>query len=308
MFEFTPGYTQLSWTQGSVLPRFYYALNEAFFGFSALAALGVLALIALPPMHSRQREATLVLSGVIAMQLLGVVMQGKFFQYHYAATLPLIAVLGGLGLFQLWRRSTGLRWGPVAAALGAAVLLTLQSGVNDLSESFWQRSWDRMSFSLGLGDFESRKALNAELYQVADYNLDADRRVAEYLKNNSQAADRLFVWGFEPAIYWMSERTPASRFIYNVAQRAPWESEHARGLLMRDLETSPPDWIVVQHNDVFFVVTGDSLDSRAVLATFAELDAVLGQFERVTRIEDFDLYRRSAAAVTDAHPSLSLGR
>ena len=67
---------------------------------------------------------------------------------------------------------------------------------------------------------------------------------------------------------------------------------------MRDLKTSPPSWVVVQHNDVFYVVTGDTLDSRAVLYTFGELDELMSQFERVTRIEDFEVYRRAHAAVT----------
>ena len=31
-------------------------------------------------------------------------MQGKFFAYHYSATLPLVAFLAGLGLYKLWRR------------------------------------------------------------------------------------------------------------------------------------------------------------------------------------------------------------
>ena len=42
--------------------------------------------------------------GVIAMQLAGVAMQGKFFPYHYAASLQLIGFLAGLGLYKLWRR------------------------------------------------------------------------------------------------------------------------------------------------------------------------------------------------------------
>ncbi len=102
--EFTPGYTALGWQDRQAASMLYYALEEAFFKFSALAAAGVVAMAAITPLHSREREGTYLILGIIAIEIAGVAMQGKFFPYHYAATLQLIAFLAGLGLYKLWRR------------------------------------------------------------------------------------------------------------------------------------------------------------------------------------------------------------
>lgn len=96
MAEFTPGYTALGWVGRRASDMLYYAIEEAFFKFSALAAAGVIAAITIAPLGRREREGLFLLLGVIAVHVAGIAMQGKFFAYHYGATLPLIALLGGL--------------------------------------------------------------------------------------------------------------------------------------------------------------------------------------------------------------------
>ncbi len=107
LFEFTPGYTSLGWEGQRAPQMLYHALEEAFFKFSALAAAGVIAAAAISPIHGREREELFLLLGIIALHVTGIAMQGKFFPYHYGATLPLIAFIAGLGLYKLWRRCLG---------------------------------------------------------------------------------------------------------------------------------------------------------------------------------------------------------
>ena len=47
------------------------------------------------------------------------------------------------------------------------------------------------------------------------FSIAAQMRVARHIALRSCADDTLFVWGFEPTICFLSERRPASRFIYN---------------------------------------------------------------------------------------------
>ena len=118
---------------------------------------------------------------------------------------------------------------------------------------------------------------------------------ASRAKSASRTApgDSLYVWGFEPVLYWLSERRPASRFIYNVAQRSTWEREGSRRALLSDLWRTRPRMIVVQARDVFPGVTGTAFDSRDELPNFPELAALISQeYELVTQVDDFDLYRR----------------
>ena len=101
------------------------------------------------------------------------------------------------------------------------------------------------------------------------------------------------MWGFEPVIYWLADREPASRFIYDVPQRASWNRERARAGLLADLARSRPAAFVVEHSDVFSFVTGDSLDSSGALETFPELAALLArEYVFHSRIDDLEIYVR----------------
>ena len=292
--EFTPGYTSLSWEGQRAPGMLYYATEEAFFKFSALAAAGVLAAATISPIHGREREGLFLCLGIIALHVTGIAMQGKFFPYHYAATLPLIAFIAGLGYYKLWRRClAGGLTGVIAFAAFILAVTAMREASRDLPQRFWERAQMRMSYLLRRPPYDTREALDRHLYYVADYNLDADRAVALELRSRTRSKDPIFVWGFEPVIYWLADRAPSSRFVYNVAQRTEWERDYARSELMRELERHPPEVFVVQRNDVFPAVTGQVSDSKDDLRSFPELQNWVDErYEKVTSIEDFELYER----------------
>ncbi len=295
-FEFTPGYTAL-YGYFSATEAFYYSLHELFFRFTPLAAVGVIAAITMRPLHGREREGILLLLGVCAINVAGIAMQNKFFQYHYSSTLPLVCFIAGIGYYKLWRKL--LMSGPggvVAFGSLLLVLFSMRSIVWDLGEGFWERSRHRLGYLLRGQTPHARVELDRELYRVADYSLGRNRDAAIELKNRVPEGQTVFVWGFEPGIYWMSERQPASRFIYNVPQRAKWEQERARSMLMEELVASAPAAILVQHGDRFDKVTGDSLDSAQALYRFPEFETYLTEhFEPAGTVgERFDLYLRTA--------------
>jgi hypothetical protein len=300
LFEFTPGYTTLGWEGRQAATMLYFALEEAFFKFSALAAAGVLAMAAITPLHSREREGSFLVLGVLAMQLAGVAMQGKFFPYHYAASLQLIGFLAGLGLYKLWRRCiSGGLGGGLAFASFVVIATDMRAATRDLPQYFRERAWLRLQYALRIPPYTSREALDRECSYVADYNLIADRDVALEVRSRTSSADPIFVWGFEPAIYWLAERKPSSRFIYDVPQRTEWQRGYARAELLHDLAERPPALIIVQHNDVFPAVTGHLLDSHDELPGFPELSHIVeSDYVYLKRIEDFDLYERKSAAPT----------
>src|SRR5690606_25462886 len=173
------------------------------------------------------------------------------------------------------------------------IVASMRQAVRDVPHGFWERSTIRLKYLAGFSSLRSRAALDEELYYVADYNLGANLRVAEAVAERTQPDDHVYVWGFEPSIYWLSERAPASRFIYNVPQRAQWQQRHARQLLIKELQAVPPAIVVVQQNDVFSAVTGDHLDSKSSLMEFTPLSRMLDtRYELVSVIEDFEIYER----------------
>jgi len=303
MRDFTPGYTALGWEGRHAPEMFYYALIEALFKFSALAAAGLIAVITTTPMHLREREGLFIVLGVIAVHVTGIAMQGKFFPYHYAGTLPLIAFLGGIGLYKLYRRClAGGAGGVLAFVAFTSVCVAMRQAVTDLPQDFWERCELRARYVFS--SHRRRDELEDALGSVADVSLSADRAVARELRARTPPSAPVFVWGFEPVIYWLADRPPATRFIYDVPQRTMWEREAARRDLMRDLARKPPHAIVVQHNDVFPMVTGNVLDSARELGAFPELATLVSsRYDLATRVEDFDIYLRRPSGKAALEPA-----
>ncbi|HRJ46242.1 MAG TPA: glycosyltransferase family 39 protein [Opitutaceae bacterium] len=87
---------------------------------------------------------------------------------------------------------------------------------------------------------------------------DASLRISNYIRENSAADDRIFVWGYHPDIYLLSERRPASRFLYAsfLTGLVPWTNgaadidtsyaivPGAMETLLHDLQRSQPRFIV----------------------------------------------------------------
>ena len=104
------------------------------------------------------------------------------------------------------------------------------------------------------------------LASVADVNAVANREVAAFLRARVPADRAVFVWGFEPVIYDLADRAPATRYLYDVPQRVAWAKD-ARARPPHGATSRParPAAIVVEHRDVFPMVTGDAIDSADTL-------------------------------------------
>ncbi|HEX7668473.1 MAG TPA: glycosyltransferase family 39 protein [Polyangiaceae bacterium] len=291
LFEFTPGYTALGW-HGTPLGLFEYGLEEALISFSHAVPAGILLAVLLPRRSERERSAIALVMSVVLVHVAGIALQAKFFGYHYSATLPLLALVAGLGLTKAWQYTSRV---PVAGALlwvaVLGVLVWSRTATRHVPGTCWERSWDRLSFLLRRSP--SREELDASLYMAADYDLDNDRRAANAVRDLTSSGDAIFVWGFEPYLYWASGRRRASRYLYDVPQRTAWEQGVARTGLLADLAKTPPEALIVQHNDTFRFVTGDDLDSSRALGTFPALAALLDRdYGLAVTVDDLDIYLR----------------
>lgn len=299
LFVFTPYYTKLSWEGVSTTAMIWFGITEWLSGYSGVLLAGLVALALARP---REGEIgfVLVLLGAIFVHVAGIVLQGKFFPYHWAATFPLTALLAGRGIERAYEALSrfGL-WG--TAPLGAALLaaLVLRWPVPSFGNTFVERSERRLALLAGPPDVAAWDALAT----VADVNAGENRAVAELVKDLT--ADRpnepIFVWGFECVIYDLAERPIASRFIYDVPQRAEWSKAPMEAELMRDLAARPPSVIVVEHHDVFPQVTGNNLDSAGALYRFTALAELLqSHYTYEKTLGDFDVYVRYEAEDHDA--------
>jgi hypothetical protein len=276
LFVFAPGYTAINYRVGD-LPGFaLHALEILVLRFSWLNPLGLALLFALPRLAPREREGALHVLGVAGVCLAGVALQGRFFAYHYGAVVPLLALISGWGLWKLTR--VGARFALGSVALGVALLVL--ANANGLS-------------GRNPGGPRARiQALDPGHAYTAP-----QRRVAAWLRAHTGAGDAIHVFGFQPMVYDLADRRPASRFIYNAPQRAPWFAERGRELLMRDLRGDPPAAILVEHGDVHPGTAGTDLDSAATLERFPRLARFLAQgYDEGVRVEAFTIHRRRAGA------------
>ncbi|APR82194.1 Hypothetical protein A7982_07543 [Minicystis rosea] len=289
LFVFTPHYTKLSWV-GETLPGMvYWGFTEWLQQYCSVPTVGLFLFLAFAR-TPRERPGAALVAGIIAVHLAGVIMQGKFFPYHYGATWPLTALLAALGFMRVWDFLVSR-----AGALGAAlffvvfgVVCLFRTATKDTETSFLQRCGQRIT--LLTKSPRDQVALD-RLASVADVNAVANREVAAFLRARVPADRKVFVWGFEPAIYDLADRTPATRYLYDVPQRVAWAKEKERATLMRDLDAGRPAAIVVERHDVFPMVTGDAIDSADTLKDFPALrDRIAERYERATTIEDFDVY------------------
>lgn len=292
LFEFAPGYTALSWAARSAESMFFQSMSEAFFSLSSLLAMGTIAAASIHPRARREREGLLFILGVLAFQFVGITIQGKFFQYHFGASIPLIALIAGQGFYKLWKRvALGSVSGTIALLMFLTVSATMRLPVSDTPLGFYSRSLLRLQYLLSAGHSLSRTELDEKLYYVGGYNLDVVRRTAEEVSRYTKPGDYLYVWGFEPGIYSISETRPASRYIYNVPQRAKWQNERPRATVMRDLRKHPPAVVVTQRRDAIPFVTGNRWDSTDSLPHFPEMQRFIeDNYRKVKTIDRFTIW------------------
>jgi hypothetical protein len=292
LFVFTPHYTSLGWKGYAFSGLLYYAFEQWSVGYSSIIAFFLVPAIVMRPVFAREREGLWHVLGIVFVQLVGVTMQRKFFPYHYGATFLLAGFLAGLGVYKAWRLALAHRFiGVSAFCIASYASLFGRTATRDTDEDFLHRCLQRQSWLLTSRSAEDKAELDGRLYSVADVSYAADYDVAMLLRERLSPADRVFIWGFEPLIYDLSERRPASRYIYNVPQRVPWFRETAQARLIDDLYRTTPKAIVVEHRDVFPIVTGNNLDSADSLKQFPALrDLIARRYDLDTTIEDFDVY------------------
>lgn len=295
-FVFTPQYTGLGFEPSKLPSLLAHAVEQGITRFSFLLPLGLAFLAGLTSRGDRAVSGVLHVLGVVAVQLLGVAMQAKFFDYHYGASLPLLALLAGWGLWKLWERvfTDPFRVAATLLLVGLVVHYTPKQ-TSPAEASTGAKLYARTQLLLG----RSSPAALDWLHSKGDVSFGSNVEMARWLRDNTDDDGTVFIWGFEPMVYDLAERRFASRYIYNVPQRLDWPgSNAARAELMSDLQRTQPEVVLVTRGDVFPHVTGDGRDSFAALGEFDELGRFLDlgySFEG--NIGDFMIYTRRSRAI-----------
>lgn len=274
LLKFAPAYTAVSLSEPKVqlLGREILAFRPRW--------LVLIAALLLIWRRDLSASGVYLLLGSLVMEAVGVFIQGKLFGYHYTPVLLIIAVLGGGGLGKLWDRFAGTR--TLAIAVTAAVVFSLAAlyrdysgGANRAAQNFWVRGSMRTRDAIAMLTRSRNTDQSLELNTSMESSLARNEAVAAKVDQLSAPTDTIYIWGFEPVVYWLANRSPASRFIYNVPQRAAISAQMSREELMAALQRSRPALMIIESGDSIPVVTGNSADSFEALAGFSGLKSFL---------------------------------
>jgi hypothetical protein len=212
------------------------------------------------------------------------IIQNKFYGYHL---LPIYAPLALMtsNLFVDVRKTPGV----IRFALGViGIYLAIHLYFSNDFPQKYVRLYEVASNNIAL-----QTAYGNELFNDGkDFSSRADMQVAEYLSANTNQTQRVFIWGFEPGIYFLSQRQNATRFIYNIILYGPSANPELRQAFLEEIQEQQPIYIVIVRNDSMVHVTAIPEDSWDAFNTFDEFHSfVLENYMLETTIEDFVIYR-----------------
>jgi hypothetical protein len=272
------GPTVTAWLNAARLNFWTWALSRVALTAPALAgAFGGAVLM------RERRVAQLLL--FTALTYAGIALQAKFFWYHFGPLVPLMALLGGW-TWDLILRSARRSLGPIGAGLAAGALaLLLVLGSTEVWDNA-KRDW------LNLVAYHRHPAERDVL--LTPYSAFPTRRqVARYIRGHTQAGDAVYVWGFDPFTYLLSERPSASRFLVSFPLMSDWSPDPWRRSFLDELRARPPYYFIVQRGHAGSWITGRDLDMADALTSFPALQQWLeAGYELETEIEDRLMYRR----------------
>lgn len=242
-----------------------------------------------------------ILTPVVLASALGFIsaaMQIRFHDYYFETAYPFFAM--GWGYMGVWAFESFRRLAKACRAKGWRVASPLVWGIfaNIVA-------WFAVDFAFAtharfkvLADWwrDPVTAYAAYPWPHTLEHLKGEFGVIRFLGAESSPEDKVFVWGTQPIIYFLSERKFPTRFVSNLGLISPWGPRAWQEELVRDLRKSPPKFIIVVRKDAIPSVSYTPQDSEQFLEIFPELDGFIrGSYERERTIENFVVYRRRAA-------------
>ena len=293
LFVFAPQYASLTY-EGRVAEFLGFALALHARFFLDFALVTVPALLAGLWILFKSRTAY----GLVALLwLLGAVagtdIMAKFYGYHWLPIFAPLSFLAGVFLQQVarFRREGRTGWAAAGgvAAVACAVAFCVHFGARQagrVSDAV-KLAGGSMAWEEHLGQFDS-------LDRGGDFSATANYAAAEYLRSHTGHDDKVFIWGFETLIYFLSDRQAPTRFCSNYPISAVWHRQDWYEELVSTLQSSRPMYILLVTEDEMPWITRHGMDSLTALKReFPELrDFVLEQYEVETTIENIHMCRR----------------
>lgn len=209
------------------------------------------------------RSMMLPLLGCI-IALIIVQAENKGYTYHYGILLPWADLLIGAGIANL------VRWLARLDRMSLAVNGVLLTLILCFGSYFWSSREALQSRASELVQI-ARGAKPANGYIAGD-------TIANYVTAHTSRNDRIFIFGFQPYVYWKSGRTPATKFLNTIHFKSTPVSPEERDELVHTLSSNPPELFLVEVGDRYTSQGNTNDDSRSTIRLrYPELEQLLDE-------------------------------
>jgi hypothetical protein len=224
---------------------------------------------------------------MIVWALVGLVMmlvQAKGYDYHWLPMLPPLALLGADSADRLVEFAA--HRGLARRSQFPMAFLTVLLFLVILAQGIWPRAWYYLTGAEDQAAYYGR-------FRGGEFVADESLAVADYLRERVAPGDSLYIWGFRPEVYYLSQLNPATRFIFQFPLVGEWYPTQWRQENVDVLWAALPPYVLVLQVDYMPFVTGRNEDSNTLLQEYNELnDWLIFNYERDAQIGNFFVWKR----------------
>ena len=237
----------------------------------------------------RARLPALLFVFWFALGLGSVIVQRKYFAYHWFPLFPWLAAGTAMALRQAegmvapTPRHWNIRFTATHLTFLWFALLYLQFTSRPVRQWLFYAT-GHISRERYLADFGVNR--------TGEYRFGRVHAISDYVHQRTTPDQKVLVWGFEAGINYLSDRLSPSRFEYSypleVGASSPFRAPY-RAEFMNKISAHPPAYIIVSDLDRNLLVNASS---KQELQNFAELKDFIGQrYALETTIYNWDLWR-----------------
>lgn len=254
--------------------------------YTPLLLLSVFSLIYAFIKKDMDFEKILIFSWLFT-SLFSLIVQWKFYNYHFLVIIPSISICGAYGLFNLKNLLLKNKNFYKAAFIFYILIFVILA-----FKPYGQNYINIKDYINGMADLDSfyiKNGFTSDSVFMYSKTIEA----VKIAQKNSVLEDKIYVWGFDPLIYYISQRYCSSRFIYNFPLLWKGENSNLKNEFLTAIERDKPKLIIVAKNDPLFYISGFNEDSKQLLKRFPQFDNIINlKYDYLTSVVDYEVYER----------------
>lgn len=238
------------------------------------------------PLVTDARKWTIIVLW-LTLTAIAMLIQAKGYDYHWLPMLPALTLLGAHAVNQLNQfirsRERLPRW-----TVSLHICLLYAIAFFYLYGQTWGTALPYLTQSLPQPTYYAQ-------FQGDQFTADESAAVVAYLRERAAPGEPLFVWGFRPELYYLTETRPATRFIFQFPLVADWYPVAWQQQTVDTLWGVMPPYVVVARGDFMPWVTGRDADSNMLLQEYTELNNwLIFNYEQAAEVGSFLIWQRKA--------------